>query len=154
MPREEASASELSPRRASCSCGLSSSCLSSPGGLLFPRSCPMEFFWGCRKVPAVVAGPREEAMATKTTCHGLQSSQLNLGLCPVCSVLEAPVLLSLTMSVLRGLQSAQPGGTVTARVTPSGRGESCQSSVVCVMCSRLLCPYMVCFLSLFNVIFS
>ncbi len=30
----------------------------------------------------------------------------------------------------------------------------CQSSVVCVMCSRLLCPYLVCFLSLFHVIMS
>ncbi len=33
-------------------------------------------------------------------------------------------------------------------------GHKCQSSVVCVMCSRLLCPYLVCFLSLFNVIMS
>ncbi len=38
--------------------------------------------------------------------------------------------------------------------TPSGRGELCQGSVVCVMCSRLLCPYLVCFLSLFDVIIS
>ncbi len=30
----------------------------------------------------------------------------------------------------------------------------CQGSVVCVMCSRLLCPYLVCFLSLFHVIMS
>ncbi len=30
----------------------------------------------------------------------------------------------------------------------------CQGSVVCVMCSRLLCPYMVCFLSLFDVIYE
>ncbi len=30
----------------------------------------------------------------------------------------------------------------------------CQSSVVCVMCSRLLCPYLVCFLSLLSVIIS
>ncbi len=44
--QKEASASELSPRRASCSCGLSCSCLFSPGGLLIPRSCPMEFFGG------------------------------------------------------------------------------------------------------------
>ncbi len=35
----------------------------------------------------------------------------------------------------------------------TGRGgELCQSSVVCVMCSRLLCPYLVCFLSLLSVI--
>ncbi len=30
----------------------------------------------------------------------------------------------------------------------------CQSSVMCVFCSRLLCPYLVCFLSLFSVIIS
>ncbi len=30
----------------------------------------------------------------------------------------------------------------------------CQGSVVCVMCFRLLCPYLVCFLSLFHVIMS
>ncbi len=30
----------------------------------------------------------------------------------------------------------------------------CQSSVVCVMCSRLLCPYLVCFLSSSDVIMS
>ncbi len=47
-----------------------------------------------------------------------------------------------------------PGGTVTAWDTPSERGELCQGSVVCVMCSRLMCPYLVCFLSLFHVIMS
>ncbi len=30
----------------------------------------------------------------------------------------------------------------------------CQSSVVCVLCFRLMFPYLVCFLSLFNVIIS
>ncbi len=30
----------------------------------------------------------------------------------------------------------------------------CQSSVVCVMCPHLMLPYLVCFLSLFNVIIS
>ncbi len=47
--------------------------------------------------------------------------------------------------VLRGLQSARPpplpDGTFKARDEPFGRGELCQGSVVCVMCSRLLCPY-------------
>ncbi len=31
---------------------------------------------------------------------------------------------------------------------------NCQGSVVCVMCSRLLCPYLVCFLSSSDVIIS
>ncbi len=30
----------------------------------------------------------------------------------------------------------------------------CQGSVVCVMCSRLMCPYLVCFLSSLSVIMS
>ncbi len=30
----------------------------------------------------------------------------------------------------------------------------CQSSVVCVLCSRLMFPYLVCFLSLLSVIIS
>ncbi len=31
---------------------------------------------------------------------------------------------------------------------------NCQGSVVCVMCSRLMCPYLVCFLSSLSVIMS
>ncbi len=38
-------------------------CVFSPGGLLVPLSCPMVIFWGGTKVPAVVAGPRDEATA-------------------------------------------------------------------------------------------
>ncbi len=69
-----------------------------------------------------------------------------------CSGGPRPVFLS--VCVLRGFQCAPPGGTVKARDAPSGRGELCQSSVVCVMCSRFMFPYLVCFLSLFNVIIS
>ncbi len=47
-----------------------------------------------------------------------------------------------------------PGGTVKARDEPFGRGELCQSSVVCVLCSRLMFPYLVCFLSSLSVIIS
>ncbi len=47
-----------------------------------------------------------------------------------------------------------PDGTVKARDEPFGRGESCQSSVVCVMCSRLMFPYLLCFLSSSDVIIS
>ncbi len=59
----------------------------------------------------------------------------------------------MSVSVLRGLQSAHPplpGSTVTARDVPSGRGELCQSCFVCVLCSRLLFPYMVSFMSLLD----
>ncbi len=75
--------------------------------------------------------------------------------CLFCSGGPRPAFLS--VSVLRGLQSAHPplpDGTVKARDEPFGRGELCQSSVVCVMCLHLMFPYLVCFLSLFNVIIS
>ncbi len=66
-----------------------------------------------------------------------------------------PVFLS--MSVLRGLQSAHPPSPVgLLRVGHAfrGGGELCQGSVVCVMCSHLLCPYLVCFRSSSDVIIS
>ncbi len=52
--------------------------------------------------------------------------------------------------ILSRVPTPLPGGTVMARVAPSGRGELCQFSV----CSRLLCPYLVCVLSSFSVIMS
>ncbi len=41
------------------------SCLSSPGGLLIPPNFPREILGGCRRFPAGVAGPRDEATAMK-----------------------------------------------------------------------------------------
>ncbi len=82
--------------------------------------------------------------------HGLQSSQLRHGhqssqLRPwppvVCSALEVPSCVPVRVC-LRGLQSAHPPSpveTVTAWDMPSGRGELCQGSVMCVICSCLLC---------------
>ncbi len=66
------------------------SSLSSPGGLLIPPSCPMDFFWGGTKVPAVVAGLRDEATATKD--HLPWPPELSAPPWPpsVCSALEAP----------------------------------------------------------------
>ncbi len=71
-----------SPRRASCSCGLSCLSVSSPGGLLIPPNFPREFFfWGGKRVPAVGAGlrgprPRPQgppAMASLTPCTAMAS---------------------------------------------------------------------------------
>ncbi len=99
------------------------------------------------------------AMASWAPCTAMASwapsSAMASFVCLFRSGGPRPVFLS--MSVLRGLQSAHPplpGGTVTAWDMPSGRGELCQGSVVCVICSCLLCPYLVCFLSLFHVIMS
>ncbi len=81
---EWTSASKASPRRTSCSCGLSCSCIQ-------PRRAPdthlttpwIVFFWGGgggSRAPAGVAGPSGR-MGTKTTCHhGPQSSTLRHGL--------------------------------------------------------------------------
>ncbi len=88
--------------------------------------------------------------------HGFQSSQLRHGPClsvllwrspscvPVCVCPEGPPERPPPL----------PDGTVKARDEPFGRGELCQSSVVCVMCPHLIFPYLVCFLALFNVIIS
>ncbi len=67
----------------------------------------MEILRGGRRVPAGVAGLRDEAMASKTTCHGLLSTRHRYGLlsafrsggpCPVNPVHVCP----------EGLQSAEP----------------------------------------------
>ncbi len=137
------------------------SCLFSPGGLLIPPHFPMEILGGGRRVPAVGAGPRgSRPRAPKTICHGLQSSQLRHGpqssqlrhglqsslhrhgfqssqlrhgpclsvllwrspsCVPVCVCPEGPPERPPPL----------PDGTVKARDEPFGRGELCQSSVVC-----------------------
>ncbi len=117
---------------------------------------------------------RDPVRATSTTCHGLLSSQLRHGLLsslhrhgfqssqlrhgPCLSVLlwRSPscVPVCVCPEGLPDRPPPLPGGTVKAQDEPFRRGELCQSSVVCVMCSRLLCPYLVCFLSLFNVIMT
>ncbi len=139
------------PWRAVLSCFVLS-CLFSPGGLLIPPHFPMEILGGGSRVPAVGAGPRgSRPRAPKTICHGLQSSlhrhgfqssqlrhgfqssQLRHGPClsvllwrspscvPVCVCPEGPPERPPPL----------PDGTVKARDEPFGRGELCQSSVVC-----------------------
>ncbi len=67
------------PWRAVLSCFVLS-CLFSPGGLLIPPHFPMEILGGGSRVPAVGAGPRgSRPRASKTICHGPQSSQLRHG---------------------------------------------------------------------------
>ncbi len=120
------------------------------------------FFGGGSRAPAAGAGLRGSSpRAPKTICHGLQSSQLRHGpqssltamaskapssaMVPVCLFFSGgPRPAFLSVSVLRGLHSAHPplpDGTVKARDEPFGRGELCQSSVVCVMCIWFVsCP--------------
>ncbi len=118
----------------------------------------MDFLGGGTKVPAVVAGPRDEATATND--HLPWPPELPAPPWPpsVCSALEAPSCVCICVCPEGPPECPPPlplpGSTVTARDAPSGRGELCQSSVVCVMCSRLLCPYLVCFLSSSSVIMS
>ncbi len=136
------------PWRAVLSCFVLS-CLFSPGGLLIPPHFPMEILGGGSRVPAVGAGSRPRA--PKTICHGPQSSQLRHG--PQSSQLRhgfqssqlrhgpcLSVLLWRSPSCIPVCVCPEgpperppplPDGTVKARDEPFGRGELCQSSVVC-----------------------
>ncbi len=89
------------PRRASGSCGMSCPvCLAleglscpvmycsvcpAPEGSWYPLTSPGKF-WGGRRVPAGVAWPRDEAMASRAPSSAMASV--------VCSALEVPVLCS------------------------------------------------------------
>ncbi len=145
-------------------------CVSSPGGLLIPPDFPREFSLGGGSKGSGCRGRDEgtEAKALKTICqssqlrhgllsslhrHGLQSSQLRHGLHHLFrSGGPCPVVLS--VSVLRGLQSVHPPSPVELlwRGTRFPGGVSYVRVLLCVMCSCLLCPYLVCFLSLLDVI--
>ncbi len=72
--------------------------------------------------------------------------------CLFCSGGPRPAFLS----VLRGLQSAHPPSLMELlRLgTSLSGGGSYVSPLSCVMCPHLMLPYLVCFLSLFNVIIS
>ncbi len=105
-------------------------------------SCPQEHFNYC--VLSMASWAPSSALASWAPCTAM------VPVCLFCSGGPHPVFLS--VSVLRGLQSSHPPSPV--ELLRLGRGELCQSSVVCVMCSHLLCPYLVCFLSLLSVIIS
>ncbi len=144
-----------SPRRASGSCGLSCpvlSCVFSPGGLLIPPNDPREFFFGGGSKGSGGRGRAEgtEAKAPKMICHGLLSSlhrhgllssQLHHGLrCLFRSGGPRPVFLS--MSVLRGLQSAPPSPVeLLRRGTRLPGGESYVSPLSCVSCVPASCVH-------------
>ncbi len=161
------------PRRASGSCGLSCPVCLAPEGSWYPLTSPGKFLGGGSKSSGC-RGRAEgtEAKAPKTICHGLQSSythaselQLRHGLLSSLHrhgpCLSVPLWRSPSCVLVRICPEGPPerppplpDGTVKARDEPFGRGELCQGSVVCVMCSRLLCPYLVCFLSSLSVIMS
>ncbi len=142
---EEASASELSPGGLPVPVGCPVpvlSCLFSPGGLLIPPKYPREFFLGGRKGSGC-GGRAEgtEAKAPKTTCHGLQSSQLRHGLrCLFRSGGPRPVFLS--VFVLRGLQSAHPPSPVELlRHGTRLPGGGVMSGFCCVSCVPASCVH-------------
>ncbi len=91
----------------------SCSSLSSPGGLLMPPSCPMDFFGGGTKVPAVVAGPRDEVTATATATKDHLPWPPELPALPwppsVCSALEAPSCVCICVCP-EGPPECLPGG--------------------------------------------
>ncbi len=81
------------------------------------------------RAPAVVAGPRDKATATKTACHGLQSSLLRHGSGVPWSVLEAS-----PVSVLRGFQCTHPHSPLDVR-----RHRDVLSVLCPVLCCFLYC---------------
>ncbi len=168
----------FSPGGLSCPCLFSPrglSCLFSPGGLLIPPNFPREIVgWGGKRVPAVGAGPRgprprpqgPPAMASWAPCTAMASwapssamaswapsSAMASFVCLFRSGGPRPVFLS--MSVLRGLQSAHPPSPVEllrrgTRLPGEGsyvRVLLCVSSVPasCVHIWFVSCP---CFMSL------
>ncbi len=148
----------------------------SPGGLLIPPHFPREIFWG-GSMSSGYRGRAEgtEAKAPKTICHGLQSSQLRHGHlsslhrhCFQSSQLRHGPCLSVPLWRSPSCVPVRvcPEGSPERPPTPpspmellrlgtslSGGGSNV-SHLSCVMCSRLMCPYLVCFLSLFHVIMS
>ncbi len=118
--------------------------VSSPGGFLIPPRCPRElyFFWGGggRRVLAEVAGTRDEATATKTTCHGHLSSRHHHGLLSVfCS--GVPCLVNPVHVCPEGppeRPTPLPDGTVRRGMSFPGGG-SYVSSLSCVSCVPVSC---------------
>ncbi len=98
-----------------------------PEGSRYPWATPWYFFGGGTKVPAVVAGPRDEATATMD--HRPWPPELPAPPWPpsICSTLEVPscVCIRVCPEGPPECPPPLPGGTVTARVEPSGRGELC-----------------------------
>ncbi len=113
-----------------------------PEGSWYPLTSPGKFFLGVKRVPAV------GATATRTTCHGLLSSLHRHGLrCLFRSGGPHPVFLS--MSVLRGLQSAHPPSPVEllrrgTRLLGGGSNVSPLSCVSCVPASCVLIWFISC----------
>ncbi len=151
-----------------------------PEGSWYPLTSPGKFFWGVERVPAVGAGPRgprprpqgppamaswapctamaswapSYAMASWAPCTAMAPSSAMVPVCLFRSGGPRPVFLS--VFVLRGLQSAHPPSPMELlRLgTSLSGGGSYVRVLLCVMCSRLLCPYLACFLSSSDVIMS
>ncbi len=152
---EWTSASKASPRRTSCSCGLSCSCIQ-------PRRAPdthlttpwIVFFWGgelvelrlewlgrvdewARRPPAIMA-PRVPRSAMTSSCVFRPGGPCPVRVCP-----EGPPERPQPPLPVEPLRRGFRGG-----------GGSYVSHVSCESCVSLSCPYLVCFLSSSSVIIS
>ncbi len=87
----------------------------------------MVFFLGGTEFPAVVAGPRDEATATRYHLSWPPELPAPPGPTSVCSALEIPSYVCLCVGPEGSPECPppRPGRTVTARDAPSGRGELC-----------------------------
>ncbi len=111
-----------------------------PGGLLIPPSCPMDFFWGGTKVPAVEAGPRDEATATMD--HLPWPPELPAPPWPssVCSALEAPSCVCLCVGPEGSPECPAPSLVVLLRRgTRLPGGGSYGIPLSCVFCVPASC---------------
>ncbi len=166
--------SRLPPCRGggSGSCGMSCPvCLwLAPEDSWYPLTSPGKFFVGGKRVPAVGAGPRwpqgPPAMASWAPCTAMASwaSSYAMASWAPCTAMASFVCLFrsggprpvfLSMSVLRGLQSAHPPSLVELlrRGTCLPGGGSCVRVLLCVSCVPASCVHIwfvscPCFMSL------
>ncbi len=111
------------------------------------------------RAPSSAMVPRapSSTMAFRVPSSAMASRVPSSAMVPVCLFCSGgPHPAFLSVSVLRGLQSAHPPSLMELlRLgTSLSGGGSYVSPLSCVMCPHLMFPYLVCFLSLFNVIIS
>ncbi len=145
-----------------------------PEGSWYPLTSPGNFFWGVegfqlewpgrgtrprpRRPPAMASWAPCTTMASRAPSSAMASRAPSSAMASVvCSTLEVPVLCS--CPCLSWGASRAP--TPPPRWNFYGVGHAFREGgvmsgfcFVCVMCSRLLCPYLVCFLSSSDVIIS
>ncbi len=102
-------------------------CVFSPGGHLIPLSFPKEILGGGSRAPAEETEVGAGAAVSEAVPPWPPELPAPPGPLSVCSTLEAPSCVCICVGPVGSPEGPPPlpGGTVTARVEPSGRGELC-----------------------------